>query len=93
MAVSRALCTAAGGDRLSSLMCRVRRPLTRRNDGRLGHRRRRRRGTVQAPNTDWKRRAYSIVMRHLSSSPARGCCQRKCLLSVEHRDAVAEGWV
>ena len=69
MAVSRVLCTAAGGERASSLMCRVRRPLTRRNDGRLGQRRRRRRGTVQAPNTDWKRRAYSMVMRHLSSSP------------------------
>ena len=69
MAVSRVLCTAAGGARASSLMCLVSLPLTRRNDGRLGQRSRRRSGTVQAPNTDWKRRAYSMVMRHLSSSP------------------------
>ena len=69
IAVSKVLWTAAGGARLSSLMCRVRRPLTRRNDGRLGQRSRRRSGTVHAPNTEWNRRAYSMVMRHLSSSP------------------------
>ena len=84
MAVSSVLCTAAGGVRASSLICRVRRPLTRRKDGRLGHRRRRRRGTVHAPKTDWKRRAYSIVIRHLSSSPARTCVHTNATITFGH---------